>query len=110
MKTYPETPVIIVDDEEEILNGFEFILNSSGITNIRTFAEGRSLLPFLAENRAGVILLDLSMPGLSGKELLEEIRSRYPEIKIIIITGFNDVDTAVACMKRGGFRLSCQTR
>jgi len=103
MIRYPEWPVLIVDDEEEILTGFQFMLGSQGISNVETFPNGLKVLPYLSKNRAGVILLDLSMPGVSGQELLEQVKSEYPEIKVIIVTGYNQVETAVECMKLGAF-------
>jgi DNA-binding NtrC family response regulator len=48
-------------------------------------------------------VLDLTMPHLSGREVLEEIRKVRPQIPVIVMTGRNDVDTAVACMKSGAF-------
>jgi DNA-binding NtrC family response regulator len=49
------------------------------------------------------MLLDLSMPHISGGELLSLVNKDFPEVPIIIITGSNDVETAVACMKSGAF-------
>ncbi len=100
---YPIQKVLLVDDEEEILVGFEFTLNSRGITNTASTSDSSAVMPFLAENNVGVVLLDLSMPGKTGEELLKEIKSGYPHIKVIVITGLNRVETAVNCMKLGAF-------
>jgi len=48
-------------------------------------------------------MLDLSMPHVSGEELLLSVTKDYPEVPVIVITGSNDVDTAVACMRTGAF-------
>ncbi len=103
MIKYPELPVLIVDDEEEILTGFQFMFGSHGISNVETFSDSLKVLPYLSKNRTGVVLLDLSMPGLSGQELLEQIKSEYPDIKVIIVTGYDQVETAVDCMRLGAF-------
>jgi DNA-binding NtrC family response regulator len=50
-----------------------------------------------------VMLLDLSMPYVSGEELLSMVTRDFPEVPVIVITGSNDVDTAVRCMKSGAF-------
>jgi DNA-binding NtrC family response regulator len=55
----------------------------------------------LAEEKPGLMLLDLTMPGLSGEEILERVQPEYPDLPIIIITGVNDLDTAVQCMRSG---------
>ena len=103
MLLYPDHPVLIVDDEPEILTGFQFTLGSQGINHVKTFSNPLEVLPYLAEQQAGVILLDLSMPGMSGEELLKRLQSEHPHIKVIVVTGFNEVDTAVECMKAGAF-------
>jgi DNA-binding response OmpR family regulator len=49
------------------------------------------------------MLLDLRMPHISGEELLPKIISEYPEVPVIVVTGANDVETAVKCMQHGAF-------
>jgi len=65
--------------------------------------DSRSVLPYLARERAAVILLDLMMPYLSGLELLQRINSEFPDIPVVVITAMNDVETAVECLKTGAF-------
>jgi DNA-binding NtrC family response regulator len=96
-------PVLVVDDEEQILHGCRIVLRSSGITNIICCQDSREVIGILSNRHIGVILLDLSMPHLTGEELLPLIREEYPEIPIIVITGANEVETAVRCMKQGSF-------
>ena len=73
MPKQSQLPVIVVDDEEEILYGASYSLNSHGINPVVTFADGRELMPFLEQETAGVIVLDLSMPQISGIELLGQL-------------------------------------
>jgi DNA-binding NtrC family response regulator len=58
-------------------------------------------MPFLDDNPVSMILLDLTMPHVSGQELLKKVNEHYPEIPVIVITGLNDVNIAVDCMKSG---------
>jgi DNA-binding NtrC family response regulator len=60
-------------------------------------------MPLLSKQEIEVMLLDLSMPHISGEELLPLVTKDFPDVPVIIITGSNDVDTAVACMKSGAF-------
>jgi DNA-binding NtrC family response regulator len=60
-------------------------------------------MALLSRQEIEVMLLDLSMPHLSGEELLSRVIRDFPEVPVIIITGSNDVETAVACMKSGAF-------
>jgi len=99
----PYLPVLIVDDEIESLEGFEFMLNSNGFNHVKTCQDSRNVMGFLENQEPSVILLDLSMPHLSGQDLLIEISIHYPHIPVIIVTGMNEVETAVACMTRGAF-------
>ena len=100
---YPYLPVLLVDDEVQALNSFETVLNSARIKNCIQCRDSRELLPLLSKQEIEVILLDLRMPFISGEELLPVIISEYPEIPIIVITGANDVETAVKCMQAGAF-------
>ncbi len=96
-------PVLIVDDEREITDGCEFTLQSNGIGNIFTCNDSRRVMPLLAEQEIAVILLDLFMPYISGEELLPKLSQRYPHLPVIVITGVNELDNAVKCMRMGAF-------
>ena len=99
----PTYPVLLVDDEIQALQSYEIVLRSSGITNIIRCQDSRTVLPILAEQPIELILLDLTMPFVSGGEILTSVMQEYPEIPIIIVTGANDVEIAVWCMKEGAF-------
>jgi DNA-binding NtrC family response regulator len=101
--TYPPFPVLLVDDEEQTLLSFEMVLKAGGVNHIVRCQDSREVIPHLNARQIEMIVLDLRMPHLSGEELLPTIVSGFPEIPIIVITGANDVDTAVKCMKMGAF-------
>ncbi len=100
-KLYPEFNVMMVDDESHLLNSYELTLLDAGIDNILTCNDSRQVKDLLLKNKVGVLLLDLSMPHITGEELLEKIAPEHPNIQIIIITGNNELETAVRCMKNG---------
>jgi len=97
----PRNPILIVDDEQSALDGFEIALHSSGFNNVITCRDSRRVLPLLEKNRADLVLLDLIMPYLSGRQLIEKIKKRYPTLPIIVITAVNEVDSVVSCIKKG---------
>ena len=105
MKSLANTPnyVLLVDDETQTLLSFSVLLKSSGLTDVITIEDSREVMPFLAESRdlVAVIVLDLSMPFISGMELLPMIRRDFPEIPVIVMTAVNKIETAVNCMKHG---------
>ena len=98
---YPEEPVLIVDDELKTLEGFSFILKMAGIDHIICLQDSREVMPLIEKKPIEVVLLDLSMPIVSGEELLDEITNRFPDIPIIIVTGNDEIDIAVKCMQKG---------
>jgi DNA-binding NtrC family response regulator len=100
---YPASPVLVVDDEEGIITAFDIALRSAGITNVLTCIDARRVPGVLAETEPSVILLDLTMPHIRGEELLVDIRTEHPQIPVIIVTGNNELDHAVHCMKSGAF-------
>jgi DNA-binding NtrC family response regulator len=98
---YPNSPIVIVDDETQFLQSASFSLRTVGINNVRTFQDSREVLPVLETLEPSVIVLDMLMPFISGKELLPQIIRLRPGIPIIVITAVNEVDLAVECMKAG---------
>ncbi len=100
---YPLLPVLLIDDEQYILDGWESSLESRGISNTILCTDSRKVMDIIREHEIEVILLDLTMPYISGEELLMEIRKDFPYIPVIVITGMNDAETAVNCMKHGIF-------
>lgn len=101
---YPSFKVLIVDDEEPFIRSLSIALErSAGINNIRKCQESRDVMGILSEGGFGLVLLDLNMPYLSGDKLLEQITSEYPEVVVIIISGINQIEPAVRCMKLGAY-------
>ena len=107
---YPAFSILLVDDEPDWLGSLALTLEScAGITNITTCNDSRQVLTILAEGRIRLVLLDLTMPYLSGEELLGQIAERYPEVVAIVVSGLNQVETAVRCMKLGAFDYCIKT-
>lgn len=102
-RLYPSLPVLMVDDEESWLFGFETSLNAAGIDNILTCGNGGEALEILAGRNIGVMLLDLIMPSLGGEDILASVTRDYPEIPVIVISGMNELDIAVKCIKMGAY-------
>ena len=96
-----DRPVLIVDDEEYIAQTLATLLRSNGIRNILTSTDARQVEDLVEQNCPDVVLLDLTMPHISGQELQRRLQERWPEIAVIIVTASDDVDTAVECIKSG---------
>ena len=107
---YPDFAILLVDDEPDWLGSLVLTLESyAGITNIQICGDSRQVLDILDAGRIGLVLLDLTMPYLSGEELLELIAEKYPEVAIIVISGLNQVEVAVGCMRRGAYNYFVKT-
>lgn len=100
---YPAFNILLVDDEPDWLYSMGISLERAGLTNILTCGDSRQVLQMLTDNTVGVVLLDLTMPHLSGEELLCRIAEEHPEVTVIIVSGMNQLETAVACMRAGAF-------
>jgi len=96
-------PVVLVDDEQDLLAATRWLLGSQNIGPVKTLSDGRELLPLLARERVGMILLDLFMPNIGGLELLPQVVEDYPQVPVVVMTAAQDVDTAVSCMRDGAF-------
>jgi len=94
--------ILVVDDEEDLRLSLKFKLKSAGF-DVDTAADGEEALEKLRVKQADVVLLDISMPRMSGIEALTIIRQKYPQTEIIMLTGMQDVKTAVECMDKGAF-------
>jgi DNA-binding NtrC family response regulator len=103
MSLIPQDPVLIVDDEGQFLQSAHFSLKTSGISNVEKCEDSRNVLEILSKKKVSVILLDILMPYLTGKELLPQISVNYPDIPVIMLTALNEIETAVECMKTGAF-------
>ena len=100
---YPNFPVMLVDDEEQALKSFEMTLRSASMNNFINCHDSRDVMLLIRSRDVEVMLLDLRMSHVSGEELLPMIVSDFPEVPVIIVTGANDVETAVKCMQQGAF-------
>ncbi len=103
-KLYPSFGVLLVDDELPWLRSLSLALEGpGGITNLLQCSDSRDVMSVLEKNDVGLVLLDLTMPYLSGEELLAQIVAEYPQIRVIILSGMNQLETAVNCMRAGAF-------
>ena len=94
--------LLIVDDEEAVRNLFQRILAEAGYSVV-TAANGQEALDKMSELNVGVVLLDITMPGMSGMEVLKQLTSNWPETCVIMATAVADAQTAIEAMKLGAY-------
>ncbi|WP_028322422.1 sigma-54-dependent transcriptional regulator [Desulfatiglans anilini] len=92
--------ILIVDDDpaqRELLQGF---LENQGYSTLSA-PDGQEALRLFEREPIHLVLLDHRMPGLSGDAILERLKGMNPKVRVIMITAFGDIDTAVSVMKLG---------
>lgn len=96
--------ILVVDDEIDFLDSVARALVMSGYEDCRMENDSRAAAERINSGEAyDVALLDISMPGMDGIELLEVIKATSPTTECIMITALNEVRVAVECMKKGAY-------
>jgi CheY-like chemotaxis protein len=93
-------PILIVDDEKNIRLTLSQVLETLG-AEIDTAANGEEALTKLKGREFSLILLDIRMPGMDGMEILRRVREIRPDIRVIMITAYGTIESAVEAMKLG---------
>jgi two-component system response regulator FixJ len=92
--------VHVIDDDEAMRQSLAFLLGTVGM-EVQTYESAVAFLEVAPTVKAGCVITDVRMPGLSGVELLRQLRERNLGIPVIVITGHGDVPLAVEAMKIG---------
>lgn len=92
--------ILIVDDEPHLPHQIARYLQRRGY-EVSTAADGEMGLQMVQHNLIDLVLLDMRLPKLSGLEVLTELRGREPDLPVIMLTAYGDVQTAVKAMKAG---------
>ena len=98
MKSEPR--VFVVDDDQAMRSSLEWLIESIGM-KVKTYSSADEFLRSYYPGRAGCLLLDVRMPGMSGLDLQAHLAREDSRLPVIIITGHGDVAMAVKAMKAG---------
>ncbi len=94
--------ILIVDDEEVLQDVLSTLLRREGYSTISA-TTGEEALELIEREEIDLILLDLMLPGLSGREVLRQIRQRDPEQVVVVITAYSSIESAIGAMRDGAF-------
>ena len=94
--------ILVVDDEDIVRKNLGHILKKEDYI-VTTASSGVEALQRLETSDFDVILTDIKMEKVTGIEVLEKTKNRYPDTKVIMITGYASVDSAIECIKKGAF-------
>ncbi|RLB94279.1 MAG: hybrid sensor histidine kinase/response regulator [Deltaproteobacteria bacterium] len=94
--------VLVVDDEVRIQKACRRLLTEEGC-DVEVAQNGIQGLKMIEEKHFDIILLDLMMPGISGLDVLKDVKSHHPDTVVIIITGYATLEHSIETMKKGAF-------
>jgi DNA-binding NtrC family response regulator len=94
--------VLIVDDEMNIRRILQAAFDKQG-WHALVAQDGREALKMLSEQAVDCVLTDVTMPGLSGYELQNEVKNLHPEVPVVIMTAYGTIPQAVAAIRNGAF-------
>ena len=87
-------PVFVIDDEEAVRVALAKLLRALGLTS-ELYASAQEFLDHYSRDRGGCLLVDIRMPGMSGLDLIEELRRRGIDLPAIVMTGHTE-ETSLA--------------
>jgi putative two-component system response regulator len=102
MPAETESKVLIVDDEQYVLDTASQILAEQNYSVV-ICSDANEAIDKMREDSIDIVLTDIKMPGISGLDLLEEIRKDKPLLPVILMTGYADLNLAVEAINRGAF-------
>jgi DNA-binding NtrC family response regulator len=94
--------ILVVDDERDMAESCAFLLDRAGYETKIAFS-GPDALAEMARQTFSLVITDLRMPRMSGLALLDEVKARDPDVEVLLITGFPEIESAVAAIKRGAW-------
>ncbi len=92
--------ILILDDEEGIRQEIGEFLRSSGFA-VEEAAEAQAAFRILEKHPVDIAILDIRLPGMSGLEVLRELRKLHPEVEVIMISGHGDMDSVIEALRHG---------
>ncbi len=94
--------ILIVDDEEVLQDVLSSLLRKEGY-DVLSARSGEEGLEVLAESEVDLVLLDLMLPGISGHDVLQQIRRRDPDTVVVVVTAYSSIEGAIQAMRSGAF-------
>ena len=91
--------IYIVDDEAVARNGLKLALKKTNYS-VKGFGTAESAIKAIDTDPPDLVLLDIGLPGMSGVEALEIIKQRHPEVIVVMITAYEDLDTVISAMRQ----------
>ncbi len=94
--------ILVIDDEAIVRKSCERTLIPEGY-DVRVATSGKEGIELMEKEAFSLVLLDLKMPDMDGIDVLNKINTTWPDIKVVMITGYSTVETAVQALRLGAY-------
>ena len=94
--------IILVDDEKMVTSAFKTLLKVEGYTNVNCFNSPKEAIAYIKNNMPDIIISDFLMPEMNGLEFLTKAKELYPEVSMILLTGYADKENAIKAINEIG--------
>ena len=95
--------ILAVDDEKDMTRLLKRTLESEIDCTVSMAFSGEMALNILEKDTWDLVICDIRMPGMDGFELLDQIRKRFPDLTVVMITAFGNIDSVVKAIKSGAY-------
>lgn len=100
-RDYSSCPIMLVDDETDALALLKSFLCHDGFKNVITFDDSMGALEYFRNDEVALVVMDLRMPKLHGRDLLKFFSELKPHVPVIVVTAECNIEIAIECMRNG---------
>ena len=93
--------IVIVDDEKTIRDGI--MMAFDGVYHTVAFPNAEEAIESMQSGPPDLVILDIGLPGMSGIDALKKVKEKHPEVLVIMITAYEDIETVISAMKSGAY-------
>ena len=106
-QTQPPLVILAIDDDEAMIKFYQSVLSGDGV-RVEGLTDPRRALELVDALSPALVLLDLTMPGINGMEVMHRIKNRDPDTRVVMVTGNYSIETAVEAIQKGAANFVCK--
>jgi two-component system response regulator AtoC len=101
-RTMDRRLILVVDDDESIRGLLQSFLEAEGFRTVEAKA-GQEVIPTINKTRPDLVLMDIRMPGMTGLEVLEQLKKQHIDVPVLMMTGYGSSNVAIEAIQRGAY-------